>query len=101
MWWRDETNQHDCAIYAMHHMETYMGEGVRGCKCGFKTKAPMQMLYLRAQYCATILTSVNNIHANRNKESALLHYRLACEDGEIDMVQLLDDYLCDVDVDEV
>lgn len=30
MKWRTEKNQFDCGIYAIRHMETYKGNGVRG-----------------------------------------------------------------------
>lgn len=34
MAWRDTTNKDDCGVFAMHHMETYVGLGTTGWDCG-------------------------------------------------------------------
>ena len=38
MKWRTENNVLDCGIFAMNHMETYMGNGLKNWDCKFATE---------------------------------------------------------------
>ncbi|KAK6120670.1 hypothetical protein DH2020_045591 [Rehmannia glutinosa] len=51
--WRDTTNKVDCGIYAMRHMESYMGGGTKGWDCGLeKNNASQLSTYARStQIC--------------------------------------------------
>lgn len=60
MSWRDGKNKVDCGIYAIRHMETYMGNGVSDWKCGLKKGDKKQMANLRIKYLYNILTSEHN-----------------------------------------
>ncbi|KAH6797073.1 hypothetical protein C2S52_021627 [Perilla frutescens var. hirtella] len=68
--WRDAKNTRDCGVYAMRHMETYMGGGVEGWNCGIKRMNGAQMRCMRLKYCAAILTAENNIHKDDIIKSA-------------------------------
>nr|GMD48528.1 uncharacterized protein LOC109149952 [Ipomoea batatas] len=62
MSWRDTTNKVDCAIYAMRHMETYMGEVSHTWDCGLEKGNRVQLRKLRQKYMHDILMSDLNSH---------------------------------------
>ncbi|KAL3618811.1 hypothetical protein CASFOL_037334 [Castilleja foliolosa] len=43
MHWRDENNRVDCGVYAMRHMETYMGGSLKSWRCGLSKNNPRTM----------------------------------------------------------
>ncbi|KAJ9540989.1 hypothetical protein OSB04_027495 [Centaurea solstitialis] len=58
--WRTTTNNVDCTIFMMRHMETYMGEKVKKWECGFAQECVTQKTQLdnlRHKYVARILLS--------------------------------------------
>ncbi|KAL8232450.1 hypothetical protein R6Q57_002228 [Mikania cordata] len=62
--WKTTKNGEDCGIFCMRHMETYMGGGVKGCKCGLLQESDgqrRQLQQLRIKYLCKILTSTVNI----------------------------------------
>ncbi|KAL8213940.1 hypothetical protein R6Q57_003389 [Mikania cordata] len=62
--WKTTENGEDCGIFCMRHMETYMGGGVKGWKCGLLQEFDgqrRQLQQLRIKYLCKILTSTINI----------------------------------------
>jgi hypothetical protein len=58
MHWRNSENVTDCGIYAMRHMETYMGNGLHDWNPELKREeSKKQMLILRMRYWCALLTS--------------------------------------------
>ncbi|KAJ9549057.1 hypothetical protein OSB04_021600 [Centaurea solstitialis] len=65
MSWRT-SNQVDCGIFAMRHMETFMGGNLLKWHCGFDQegdKQKLQIEYLRIKYVSEILLS--NVNCNK------------------------------------
>ncbi|KAH6827979.1 alpha carbonic anhydrase 2 [Perilla frutescens var. hirtella] len=86
--WRNSTNQTDCGVFVMHHMETYMGDAVRNWRSGLRAKNEMQLKYLRIKYCAAILTAECNIHRQRNIRDSRLYFRASSKDNLISFEKL-------------
>ncbi|KAL8232455.1 hypothetical protein R6Q57_002233 [Mikania cordata] len=62
--WKTTKNGEDCGIFCMRHMETNMGGGVKGWKCGLLQESDgqrRQLQQLRIKYLCKILTSTVNI----------------------------------------
>ncbi|KAL8205289.1 hypothetical protein R6Q57_008840 [Mikania cordata] len=62
--WKTTDNGEDCGIFCMRHMETYMGGGVMGWKCGLLQESDgqrRQLQQLRIKYLCKILKSTVNI----------------------------------------
>ncbi|VFQ90103.1 unnamed protein product [Cuscuta campestris] len=53
--WRDAKQVYDYGVATMRHMETYMGEGAKGCDYGLSNLNHKPLLVLRKKYCAVIL----------------------------------------------
>lgn len=87
--WRNETNKIDCGVFAMRHLETYKGDGLKNWKCGIKPNNLKQLRFMRAKYCAAILSADSNIRAVRNKAEASLFYRMLSQDGPISAEEFL------------
>ncbi|KAH6838021.1 hypothetical protein C2S53_009581 [Perilla frutescens var. hirtella] len=85
MAWRNETNEIDCGIYVMRHMETYKGGSLRQWNSGLMYNNDKQMRYLRAKYCAAILSADSNIHKDRIIAQSSFHYRKSCGDGPLNI----------------
>ncbi|KAH6755377.1 hypothetical protein C2S53_013829 [Perilla frutescens var. hirtella] len=79
----------DCWIYAMRHMEKYMGEGLKNWKCGMRSNCESLLKKMRIKYCAEILCADINVHKDRNPKEANFHYRTSCGDGPINIDKLL------------
>ena len=63
MIWPTSNNGKDCGIFMMRHMECFMGNGLKGLKCGFKREGEFQqkqLTCLRITYLKTILLSEFN-----------------------------------------
>ncbi|KAL8216051.1 hypothetical protein R6Q57_022888 [Mikania cordata] len=61
--WKTTNNEVDCGVFFMRHMETYMGGGVKGCRCGLVNKFDVQrkqLHQLRIKHLYKILTSSVN-----------------------------------------
>lgn len=58
--WRDEENKVDCGVFAMRHMETYMGQRVCDWKIGLSGLAAKAIQNLRIKYVNTLLVSEAN-----------------------------------------
>lgn len=78
--WRNEFNTTDCGVYAMRHMETYMGTKLKEWECGLKKRSKKQLRFLRAKFCAAILSAENNDH-NVDNILAAKEYVLKCNEG--------------------
>ena len=66
--WRTRRNEHDCAIFAMRHMETFYGQRAEEWNSGFKNEGVEQegqIKTLRKKYAAKILLSDYNIHRKK------------------------------------
>nr|GMC49389.1 uncharacterized protein LOC109162486 [Ipomoea batatas] len=60
MSWRDNNNKVDCGVFAMRHMETYMGKGTKGWECGLEKENKEQLNNTRVKYLAEIVNSPIN-----------------------------------------
>nr|GLL42144.1 uncharacterized protein LOC109155623 isoform X3 [Ipomoea trifida] len=60
MSWRDNNNKVDCGVFAMRHMETYMGKGTKGWDCGLEKENKEQLNNTRVKYLAEIVNSPIN-----------------------------------------
>nr|GMD60403.1 uncharacterized protein LOC109155335 [Ipomoea batatas] len=60
MSWRDNNNKVDCGVFAMRHMETYMGKGTKGWDCGLEKENKEQLNNTRVKYLAGIVNSPIN-----------------------------------------
>nr|GMD05896.1 uncharacterized protein LOC109162486 [Ipomoea batatas] len=60
MSWRDNSNMVDCGVFAMRHMETYMGKGTKGWDCGLEKENKKQLNNTRVKYLAEIVNSPIN-----------------------------------------
>ncbi|KAH6783648.1 hypothetical protein C2S52_008607 [Perilla frutescens var. hirtella] len=89
--WRDGANNNDCGIYAMRHMETYMGQAIKSWNCGLKKGNDRRMKCLCIKYCAAILTSDINVHAVDIANDARAAYAMACAQKDILLNELLKD----------
>ncbi|KAL8218114.1 hypothetical protein R6Q57_021487 [Mikania cordata] len=61
--WKTRQNGEDCRVFCMRHMETYIGGGVKGWKCGLLHESDAQsrqLQQLRIKYLTKILTSTVN-----------------------------------------
>lgn len=90
---RNEENKVDCAMYAMRHMETYMGQKVKDWKIGLKNNSIKQLRFLRGKYCRALLTSEVNDLNEDNIKNATTYYSLACEQGPVDVEKLVIEYV--------
>uniref|UniRef100_A0A803N244 Uncharacterized protein n=1 Tax=Chenopodium quinoa TaxID=63459 RepID=A0A803N244_CHEQI len=61
MRWKNNENYNDYGVYALKHMETYMGQLDECWDIGFDPKDPDIMKKLRIEYCGKILTSPANV----------------------------------------
>lgn len=50
MKWRTENNKVDCGVFAMNHMETYMGNGLRNWQCRFSTETVSKTNNCKCKY---------------------------------------------------
>lgn len=64
--WRDVDNKVDCGVYAMRHMETYMGQRLKEWKIGLDVNAGKTLQELRVKYCKVLLTSAANYQRREN-----------------------------------
>ncbi|CAM8884384.1 unnamed protein product [Rhodiola kirilowii] len=68
--WQTKTNFEDCGVFAMRHMETYMGGGSLHWKCGFVVEGDQQgeqLMALRDSYLNVMIRS----HLNAKKDLVL------------------------------
>jgi len=69
--WNKENNFVDCGVFAMCHMESYMGEAEVEWHTGIQTENQKNLLTgLRIKYASKILTHDVNMYANDNIKSA-------------------------------
>lgn len=62
--WRTKNNGVDCGVFAMRHMETYMGGGLKNWKSGLlneSTDQKTQLNRLRCKYVTKIIKSEVNL----------------------------------------
>nr|GMD52411.1 uncharacterized protein LOC109150699 isoform X6 [Ipomoea batatas] len=62
MGWLDSKNKVDCAMYAMRHMETFMGQPCKQWHCGLETRTGPLLQGLRRKYLRDILMADINMH---------------------------------------
>lgn len=65
--WRDDENKVDCGVFAMRHMETYMGQRMRDWKLELSGLATNAIQDLRIKYVKTLQTSEANDLRKDNK----------------------------------
>ncbi|KAK1355649.1 hypothetical protein POM88_048905 [Heracleum sosnowskyi] len=79
MKWRTNGNNKDCGVFAMNHMETYMGNGLRNWDCKFTreegNEQKKQLEKARQIYAAKIIYS----RINYLKDRMLIEIKSACE----------------------
>ncbi|KAH6785361.1 hypothetical protein C2S51_037816 [Perilla frutescens var. frutescens] len=88
---RDGANNNDCGVYAMRHMETYMGQAIKSWNCGLEEGNVRRMKRFRIKYCAAILTSDMNVHAGNIANDACSAYAMACAQKDTLLNKLLKD----------
>ncbi|XP_019158047.1 PREDICTED: uncharacterized protein LOC109154777 isoform X2 [Ipomoea nil] len=66
MSWRDGKNKVDYGVYVMHHMESYVGQGVARWRCGLTKGNVAQLKKLMLRYMKELATSEFNLHKCRN-----------------------------------
>lgn len=76
----------------MRHMETYMGTKVNNWDAGFKKRSKKQMRFLRAKYCAAILSAEQNDHSVDNIDAATANYKRRCVSEAIDVEKFVMNY---------
>lgn len=59
MKWRTESNKYDCGIFAIRHMETYKGNGLRNWDCKFlheneKVRIDISIFYVHNMFDSTM-----------------------------------------------
>lgn len=60
--WRDEENKVDSGVFAMRHMETYMGHRVKYWDNGLAENSDKTLQVLRVKYCKVLLScDANNL----------------------------------------
>lgn len=90
--WRNDTNKNDCGVYAMRHMETYMGQKMKDWNPGLRKNGLKQLRYMRAKYSAALLSYEMNDHREDNIAVANDHYKFARSD-EVDVEKMLEIYV--------
>lgn len=71
--WHTTNNNIDCGVFAMCHMETYMGQPDENWNCDLPVESNEQSVKLRRlrmRYASKILTHEINSHAERNMKLA-------------------------------
>nr|GMD81212.1 uncharacterized protein LOC109162486 [Ipomoea batatas] len=67
---RDNNNKVDYGVFAMRHMETYMGKGTRGWDCGLEKENKEQLNNTRVKYLAeTVNSPINEFREDCMKDS--------------------------------
>ncbi|KAL3644388.1 hypothetical protein CASFOL_012320 [Castilleja foliolosa] len=91
MHWRDENNRVDCGVYAMRHIETYMGGSLKSWRCGLSKNNPRMMKYLRVRYTAALLGSEINTHRDRVVAEAKKYYtkKIGCKVIGVDQLLIV------------
>nr|GMD79464.1 uncharacterized protein LOC109162486 [Ipomoea batatas] len=70
MSWRDNNNKVDYGVFAMRHMETYMGKGTRGWDFGLEKENKEQLNNTRVKYLAeTVNSPINEFREDCMKDS--------------------------------
>lgn len=84
--WRNDVNKTDSGVYVMRHMETFLGNKMSEFRSGLKIRSKKQIKFLRAKYCASIMTAEYNDHNVDNIEAATAYYKKICDDkGHVDI----------------
>ncbi|KAG6410893.1 hypothetical protein SASPL_128966 [Salvia splendens] len=81
--WATSTNNKDCGVYLMRHMETYVGKKGSEWDIGFSGRSVKIPQILRGRYCYTMISSIYN-----NQRSPML--QLAHDWMEANMEKLLE-----------
>ncbi|KAL3626839.1 hypothetical protein CASFOL_029318 [Castilleja foliolosa] len=91
MHWLDESNRVDCGVYAMRHMETYMGGSLKSWRCGLSKNNQRTMKYLRVRYTAALLGSEINTHRDRVVAEAKKYYtkKIGCKAIGVDQLLIV------------
>ncbi|KAG6411684.1 hypothetical protein SASPL_129768 [Salvia splendens] len=79
--WATSTNNKDCGVYLMRHMETYVGKKGNEWDIGFSGRSVKIPQILRGRYCYTMISSIYN-----NQRSPML--QLAHDWMEVNMEKL-------------
>nr|GLL49358.1 uncharacterized protein LOC109168291 [Ipomoea trifida] len=73
MAWRVPTNNHDSGVYAMRHMESYLGQEPEEWNCGLLKGDVQQIVNLRKRFMHDIIMDEKNMHKDAVTVS-LAHY---------------------------
>nr|GMC86763.1 putative ulp1 protease family, C-terminal catalytic domain-containing protein [Ipomoea batatas] len=71
MHWRDVNNKVDCGVFAMRHMETFLGQSVKSWDCGLRKGDRKGLESLRVSYMRQILAAELNVHHSNNIRCAV------------------------------
>lgn len=93
--WRNTSNKVDCGVYAMRHMETYMGQRIKDWDTGFKAKCQTKMRIYRAKYCKALLSSKFNRKKKENDAAAKHHLDKASPEVQKDIDNFIASYVRD------
>lgn len=72
--WMSQNNYHDCGVFTMLHMESYVGEAMTKWNCGLDIEGCVQQrqfLRLRIKYLTRILLHKCNVHLEKMNYMAL------------------------------
>nr|GMD80131.1 uncharacterized protein LOC109173369 [Ipomoea batatas]GMD80141.1 uncharacterized protein LOC109173369 [Ipomoea batatas] len=71
MQWRDARNKVDCGVFAMRHMESFLGQSVNAWECGLQTGDTRYLDFLRMTYMREILSIEFNVYYYKNIRRAV------------------------------
>ena len=92
MKWSAKEDTTDCGLYAMRHMETYMGMKVTDWKCDLTNKQSRPLQLLRAKYCTAMLYNNNNRAFRCVSRLASHQYTKAKKTRPIDVENMVAEY---------
>lgn len=82
----------DCGVFAMRHMETYMGTKANEWKCDLTNKESKSFQLLRAKFCqALVYSDENTVHSNI-VWIATSHFVEGRKKGPIDVEKMVSEY---------
>ena len=82
----------DCGVFAMRHMETYMGNKANEWKCDLTSKPSKSFQLLRAKFCQALVYSNENTAHSNIMRTATSHFEQARNKGHIDVEKMVWEY---------
>lgn len=74
--WRDKENKVDSGVFAMRHMETYMGQRVRDWNIGLMANSAKALQELRVKYCRVLLATEANHVRKTNMDHVVAWFKV-------------------------